>query len=237
MVHLRCILSQQKVLIWGFPGGSVVKNLPANIGDTDSNSDPGKSHMPWRQLSPSTTATESLCTRARSPNYWCPLTLEMCCTAREVATMRNLCLGAREQPLLLQLESSPRSSEDPARSQINKYEFLKCWFHFAWTLCISVWLWPWFHFLSQEMVTDWKPGILSPSGHNKCINTTLLSSESRLSGGQTSRDCSLGGEGECQPWACSALVHGLKSQHPNPPPQPSRPCPLHHHSREVGKQK
>lgn len=23
-----------------------------------------------------------------------------------------------------------------------------------------------------EMMTDWKPGILSPSGHNTCINTT-----------------------------------------------------------------
>ena len=30
----------------GFPGGSVVKNLPANAGDTALIPDPGRSHMP-----------------------------------------------------------------------------------------------------------------------------------------------------------------------------------------------
>ena len=30
----------------GFPGGSVVKNTPANTGDTDSILGPGRSHMP-----------------------------------------------------------------------------------------------------------------------------------------------------------------------------------------------
>jgi len=29
-----------------FPGGSVVKNLPANAGDTGSTPDPVRSHMP-----------------------------------------------------------------------------------------------------------------------------------------------------------------------------------------------
>ena len=29
----------------GFPGGSVVKNLPANAGDTDLIHDLGRSHM------------------------------------------------------------------------------------------------------------------------------------------------------------------------------------------------
>jgi len=33
-------------LNWGFPGGSVVKNLPASAGDTDSIPDLGRSHMP-----------------------------------------------------------------------------------------------------------------------------------------------------------------------------------------------
>ena len=31
----------------GFPGGSVVKNLPANAGDMGSIPDLGRSHMPW----------------------------------------------------------------------------------------------------------------------------------------------------------------------------------------------
>ena len=31
---------------WGFPGGAVVKNPPANAGDTGSIPGPGRSHMP-----------------------------------------------------------------------------------------------------------------------------------------------------------------------------------------------
>ena len=30
----------------GFPGGSVIKNQPANAGDTGSIPDPARSHMP-----------------------------------------------------------------------------------------------------------------------------------------------------------------------------------------------
>ena len=30
----------------GFPGGTVVKNPPANAGDTGSSPGPGRSHMP-----------------------------------------------------------------------------------------------------------------------------------------------------------------------------------------------
>ena len=32
---------------WDFPGGTVVKNPPANAGDTGSSPGPGRSHMPW----------------------------------------------------------------------------------------------------------------------------------------------------------------------------------------------
>ena len=31
---------------WNFSGGTVVKNPPANAGDTGSSPGPGKSHMP-----------------------------------------------------------------------------------------------------------------------------------------------------------------------------------------------
>ena len=31
---------------WGFPGGAVVENLPANAGDTGSTPGLGRSHMP-----------------------------------------------------------------------------------------------------------------------------------------------------------------------------------------------
>ena len=33
--------------VWGFSDGSVVKNLPANAGDTGLILDPGRSHTPW----------------------------------------------------------------------------------------------------------------------------------------------------------------------------------------------
>ena len=33
-------------LYYGFPGGTVLKNPPANAGDTGSNPGPGRSHMP-----------------------------------------------------------------------------------------------------------------------------------------------------------------------------------------------
>ena len=36
-----------KDVLSGFPGASVVQNLPASAGDAGSIPDPGKSHMPW----------------------------------------------------------------------------------------------------------------------------------------------------------------------------------------------
>ena len=38
--------SIQKWAEGGFPGGAVVKNPPANAGDTGSSPGPGRSHMP-----------------------------------------------------------------------------------------------------------------------------------------------------------------------------------------------
>ena len=40
-----CLMVQQKRR--DFPGGAVVKNLPANAGDTGSSPGPGRSHMLW----------------------------------------------------------------------------------------------------------------------------------------------------------------------------------------------
>ena len=36
-----------KMHLFGFPGGAVVKNTPANAGDMGSIPGPGRSHMPW----------------------------------------------------------------------------------------------------------------------------------------------------------------------------------------------
>ena len=37
---------EDKGRFWDFPGGTVVKNPPANAGDTGSSPGPGRSHMP-----------------------------------------------------------------------------------------------------------------------------------------------------------------------------------------------
>ena len=37
----------QETMVRDFPGGTGVKNLPANAGDTGSSPGPGRSHMPW----------------------------------------------------------------------------------------------------------------------------------------------------------------------------------------------
>ena len=36
----------QSAELWDFPGGAVVKNPPANAGDTGLSPGPGRSHMP-----------------------------------------------------------------------------------------------------------------------------------------------------------------------------------------------
>ena len=59
----------------GFPGGAVVKNPPANAGDTGLSPGPGRSHMPWSNY---TRAPQlpSLCSTAREPQLLKPTCLE-----------------------------------------------------------------------------------------------------------------------------------------------------------------
>ena len=40
-------VKKKMLLKSGFLGGSEVKNLPANVGDTGSIPGPGRSHNPW----------------------------------------------------------------------------------------------------------------------------------------------------------------------------------------------
>ena len=49
----------------GFPGGTVVRNPPANAGNTGPG--PGKSRHAAEQLSPCATTTEARAPRARAP--------------------------------------------------------------------------------------------------------------------------------------------------------------------------
>ena len=54
-----------------FPGGAVVKNPPANAGDTGSSPAPGRSHMLWSNEAPAPQLL-SLRSRAREPQLLSP---------------------------------------------------------------------------------------------------------------------------------------------------------------------
>ena len=75
----------------GFPGGSVIKNFPANAGDASSVLDPGRSHMLLSNLACEPQLL-NVCPRA-----WCPKTSA---PQQESHAVRSLCTATREQPLL-----------------------------------------------------------------------------------------------------------------------------------------
>ena len=86
----------------GFPGGSVVKTTPANVEETNSTPDLGRSHVPLRS-------------QARTPQQLSPCALEPALHNR-----RNPHTAAREQPLLTTTREKPtRSNEDPAQPKLN----------------------------------------------------------------------------------------------------------------------
>ena len=47
MLQREVIKELHKAVYGDFPGDTVVKNLPANAGDTGSSPGPGRSRMPW----------------------------------------------------------------------------------------------------------------------------------------------------------------------------------------------
>ena len=64
-----------KKIFRDFPGGAVVKNPPANAGDTGSSPGPGRFHMPrsnWARAP----QLLSLCSRAHAPQLLKPAHLE-----------------------------------------------------------------------------------------------------------------------------------------------------------------
>ena len=60
----------------GFPGGTVVDNLPANAGDMGSSPGLGRSHMAWSNW-------------AREPQLLSPCVWSLCSATREAATVRG----------------------------------------------------------------------------------------------------------------------------------------------------
>ena len=88
--------------IWDFPGAPVVKNLPANAGDTGSNPSPGKIPHATEQPSPGATTTEPMCPGAFVPQQEKP-------PQRESFTLQQ-----ETSPLWLHLEKAHAQHQRPS---------------------------------------------------------------------------------------------------------------------------
>ena len=124
------------MLTEAFPGGSMVKNPPANAGDTGL--------IPDWENSTCLATTKPIChnywactLELRSHNYWAhtPQVLKLphpraCALWKEKPPQWEAHAAQRSSPYLTQLEKSPCSNEDPAQIKGNKIikskEFTKC---------------------------------------------------------------------------------------------------------------
>ena len=84
-----------------FPGGSVVKNLPANAGDTGLFPGLGRSHMMQNHQ---THARQLLSLESRSHNYWSPCICSPCFSIRKATTVRSSRTATKNSFHLQQLE-------------------------------------------------------------------------------------------------------------------------------------
>ena len=90
----------------GFPGGAVVKNLPANAGDTGLSPGLGRSHMPWSGW-------------AHEPQLLSLHVWSLCSTTREAAIVRGPRTAMKSGPRLPQLEKALAQKQRP-NTAINK---------------------------------------------------------------------------------------------------------------------
>ena len=114
--HLRPYNKQ----VQGFPGGSVVKNLPANARDLDSIPDPGgcyTSQSSWAHAP----QLLSLCSRAWEPQNTAARTPTARALQREEPPQWEARAPQLERsPHSLQLENSLCDNEDPVQPKLNK---------------------------------------------------------------------------------------------------------------------
>ena len=96
-----------KLPLRDFPGGAVVKNLLANVGDAGSSPGPGRSHMPRSNYAHASQLL-SLCSRAREPQLLSPraTTTGAHAPQREATTMRSPRTATKGSPCSPQLEKA-----------------------------------------------------------------------------------------------------------------------------------
>ena len=98
--------SIQKTTSWGFPGGAVVENLPANAGYTGSSPGLGRSHMPRSD-------------QAREPQLLILRICSLCSATGEAGTVRGPRTAMKSGPHLPQLEKALAQKRRP-NTAINK---------------------------------------------------------------------------------------------------------------------
>ena len=92
----------------GFPGGAVIRNLPANAGDKGSSPGLGRSHMPQSNW-------------AREPQLLSLRVWSLCSATREAATVRDPHTAMKRGPHSPQLEKALTQKQRPntAKNKIN----------------------------------------------------------------------------------------------------------------------
>ena len=84
----------------GFPGGAVVRNPPANAGDTGLCPGPGRSHMPRSSY-------------AREPQLLSLRVWSLCSATREAATVKGPRTAMKSGPRSRQLEKALAQKRRP----------------------------------------------------------------------------------------------------------------------------
>ena len=94
-------------MIWGFPGGAVVENLPANAGDMGSSPGLGGSHVPRSDW-------------AREPQLLSLRLWSPCSATGEAAIVRGPRTAMKSGPHLPQLEKALAQKQRPNTAKKNK---------------------------------------------------------------------------------------------------------------------
>ena len=116
-----------KVQALCFPGGSVVKSPPAEVGDVGSIPDLGRSHVP-QSTKARAPKLPSLCSRAGGLQLLSPhatmtdafMPQSLCSATGEATATRSPHAARRSSPRSPQVGKSLCSNKDPAQPEINK---------------------------------------------------------------------------------------------------------------------
>ena len=113
---------------WGFPCGSVIKHLPASVGDKGSIPGPGRAHMPW-SIYARVPQLLSLCSEARELQLLSPCTSTPeallpqppCSATKEATAMRSPHTAAESSLCSPQREKKPVQQQRPKNTDSQKY--------------------------------------------------------------------------------------------------------------------